>query len=173
MSKPKKSSIDAEFGVDSRYETRKEQELDSITLMEARLERMKRLPKEEVLRAKLMQLKLNMETYLKAPVYDNHNHFVHFVQRYVDAVYTKRSDFAKDVNVTPVFLSHVINRHREPTEEFILKLMVHSEKVFKHVGDFHKKTWYQVYFHEKLCDTMSNQEEWRPRIEQQVKSPVL
>ncbi|MGF1564537.1 MAG: hypothetical protein ACFCUH_04150, partial [Flavobacteriales bacterium] len=67
----------------------------------------------------------------------------------------------------------VINSHREPTEEFILKLMIHSEKVFKSVGGFHKKTWYQVYFHEKLCDTMSNQEEWRPRIEEQVKSPKL
>jgi hypothetical protein len=173
MSKRRKFIIDPEFGVDSRYEKSEGKELDSITLMEARLERMKRLSKEEVLRAKLLQLKLKMEDYLKAPVYDNQDHFAHFVQSYVDAIYTKRSDFAKDVSITPVFLSQVINSHREPTEEFILKLMIHSEKVFKSVGGFHKKTWYQVYFHEKLCDTMSNQEEWRPRIEEQVKSPEL
>ena len=173
MSKRRKFIIDPEFGVDSRYEKSEGKALDSITLMEARLERMKRLSKEEVLRAKLLQLKLKMEDYLKAPVYDNQDHFAHFVQSYVDAIYTKRSDFAKDVSITPVFLSQVINSHREPTEEFILKLMIHSEKVFKSVGGFHKKTWYQVYFHEKLCDTMSNQEEWRPRIEEQVKSPEL
>jgi hypothetical protein len=110
-----------------------------------------------------------MEDYLKAPVYDNQNHFASFLEDYVDSIYAKRSEFAKDISVTPVFLSQVINSHREPQEEFILKLMIHSEKVFKHVGEFHKKMWYQIYFHEKLCNTMSNQEEWRPRLEKQVR----
>ena len=116
-----------------------------------------------------MQLKLKMENYLKAPVYDNQNHFANFLETYVDTIYAKRSEFAKDINITPVFLSQVINNHKEPTEEFILKLMIHSGKVFKHIGEFHEKTWYQIYFHEKLCDTMSNQKKWRPKIEKQVK----
>jgi hypothetical protein len=47
--------------------------------------------------------------------------------------------------------------------------MIHSEKVFQHVAEFHKKTWYQVYLHEKLCDTMSSQDVWRPEIEKQIK----
>jgi len=47
--------------------------------------------------------------------------------------------------------------------------MIHSEKVFQSVCEFHKKTWYQVYFQEKICDTMSSQEEWRPEIEKHVK----
>ena len=161
--------VDSEYGVDSRYKTAKEREEDSIALMQARLERMKKLPKEQILRAKLLQLKLKMENYLKAPVYDNQNHFAHFLETYIDAIYSKRSEFAKDINVTPVFLSKVINSHREPKEEFILKLMIHSEIAFRHVGEFHKKTWYQVYFHEKVCDTMSSQEKWRPKIEKQVK----
>ena len=54
-------------------------------------------------------------------------------------------------------------------EDFILKLMIHSEKVFEKVGEFHNKTWYQIYFHEKLCDTMASQDLWRPKIEKQVK----
>jgi len=41
------------------------------------------------------------------------------------------------------------------------------------VGEFHKKTWYQIYYHEKLCDTMSRQEEWRPKIEKQVRLTEL
>lgn len=161
-------NIDPEYGVDSRYKKTKEREHDAVALMQARLERMKNLPKEQILRAKLLQLKLKMENYLKEPVYDNQNHFAYFLKTYVDAIYSKRSEFAKDINVTPVFLSKVINSHREPKEEFILKLMIHSEKVFKNVGEFQQKTWYQVYFHEKLCDTMSNQDKWRPTIEKQV-----
>jgi hypothetical protein len=164
---------DSEFGIDSRYKTKKEREQDSIALMQARLERMKNLSKEQILRAKLLQLKLKMEDYLKKPVYDNQNHFAQFLEFYVDTIYSKRIDFAKDINVTANFLSKVINSHREPKEEFILKLMIHSEKAFKHVGEFHKKTWYQVYFHEKLCDTMSSQEKWRPKIERQIKLKEL
>ncbi len=165
--------VDAEYGVDSRYITTKEREHDSVALMKARLERMENLPREQILRAKLLQLKLKMEDYLKEPVHANRNHFAHFLETYVDAIYSRRSEFAKDMNITPVFLSKVINSHRPPKEEFILKLMIHSEKVFKHVGEFHNKTWYQVYFHEKLCDTMSSQDKWRPEIESQVKVSEL
>ena len=50
-----------------------------------------------------------------------------------------------------------------------MKLMIHSEKVYKKICDFQKKTWYEVYFHEKICDTMSNQEEWRPKFEKDIK----
>lgn len=55
----KENSInsDSEFGIDSRYKTKKERDQDSIALMQARLERMKNLPKEQILRAKLLQLK--------------------------------------------------------------------------------------------------------------------
>lgn len=164
---------DSEFGIDSRYKTKKEREQDSVALMQARLERMKNLSKEQILRAKLLQLKLKMEDYLKKPVYDNQNHFAQFLKLYIDTIYSKRIDFAKDINVTANFLSKIINSHREPKEEFILKLMIHSEKAFEHVGEFHKKTWYQVYFHEKLCDTMSSQEKWRPEIEKQIKLTEL
>jgi hypothetical protein len=171
--KQKINHVDPEFGVDSRYKTSKERDQDSVALMQARLDRMKNLSREQVLKAKLLQLKLKMENYLKEPVYDDQNHFASFLESYVDTIYSKRSEFANDINITPVFLSQVINSHREPKEEFILKLMIHSEKVFKYVGEFHEKTWYQIYFHEKLCDTMSSQEEWRPKIEKQVKFTEL
>ncbi len=49
--------------------------------------------------------------------------------------------------------------------------MIHSEKAYQNVGKFHKKTWIQVYYHEKICDTMSNQDNWRPEIEKQIKIP--
>jgi hypothetical protein len=164
---------DFEYGVDSRYRNKKERESDSIALMQSRLERMKNVSKEQIVRAKLLQLKLQMEKFLKDPTYDNVNHFTNFLERYVDAIYLKRSDFAKDINVTPVFLSQIVNKHREPNEEFILKLMIHSEKVFKDVCNFQSKTWYQVYFQEKISETMTRQEQWRPKIEKQVKLSEL
>lgn len=162
-----------EYGVDSRYNSKEEEKLESVALMQARLARMKNLSKEQIIRAKLLQLKLKMDNYLKQPVYDNRHHFTSFLESYIDSIYPKRSEFAKDINVTPVFLSQVINNHREPKEEFILKLMIHSEKVFNKVCDFQKGSWYQVYFQEKICNTMSNQEKWRPKLEKQIRLSKL
>jgi hypothetical protein len=160
---------DAEYGVDSRYKSKKEGESDAAALMEARLNRMKNLSKDQIIRAKLLQLKLKMEDYLEEPVYDNRNYFSEFLKTYIDTIYSKRSRFAKDIDITPVSLSQVINNQRKPKDEFIMRLMIHSEKVYQNVCAFHKKTWYQVYFQEKISDTMSSQEVWRPKIEKHVK----
>lgn len=167
--KKKTIHADAEYGVDSRYKSAGERKHDSVALMEARLERMKELPQEHMLRAKLLQLKLNMENYLRAPIFDHQSHFTLFLASYIDILYSRRSEFANDINVTPVFLSQVINGHRPPKETFILKLMIHSEKAFKKVGGFEETIWYKIYFHEILGDIMSNQKKWRPQMEKEVK----
>lgn len=169
MSENKKHIMDTEYVIDSRYKSNKERKSDATALIEARLRRLKNLSKGQITKAKLLQLKLKMEEYIKHPVYDDHNHFSDFLKSYIDSIYSKRSAFAKDIDVAPVSLSQVVNNHREPKEEFIMKLMIHSEKVYKNVCEFHKKIWYQVYFHEKICDTMSNQEQWRPGIEKHVR----
>lgn len=171
MTKTKQNIMDAEYGIDSRYKSNKERESDAAALMEARLMRMKNLSKDQITKAKLLQLKLQMEEYIKNPVYDHSKRFSNFLKLYIDAIYSMRSAFAKDINVAPVSLSQIINGHREPNEEFFMKLMIHSEKVYKNICEFHKKTWYQVYFHEKICDTMSNLEQWRPEIEKQIDYP--
>lgn len=170
MTKNKKdTNDDAEYGVDSRFKSDMEQVSEATALMEARLMRMKNLSGKQIIRARLVQLKLKMEEYVKKPVCDHNNYFTEFLKLYIDTIYPRRSAFAKDIDITPVSLSQVINNHREPKEEFIMKLMIHSEKVYKDVCVFHKKTWYQVYFQEKICDAMSNQDQWRPKIEKHVK----
>lgn len=163
-----RTNIDPEFGLDSRYKSIKESQSEATLLMEARLARMKNLSSDQITRAKLLQLKLKMEEFIKHPVNDNRNYFSEFLKTYVDTIYSKRIRFANDIHVKPVTLSQVINSHREPKKEFILKLMIHSEKVFKNISEFQKTLWLQVYFHEKICDTMASQEEWRPKIEKHV-----
>ena len=172
MTKKKKSFKEievAEYGVDSRYSSKKERQADGKALMEARLERMKNVSTDQIIRAKLLQLKFKMEEYIQKPVYKKHNFFTEFLTSYIDTVYSKRSNFASDIDITPVRLSQVLNSHREPKDEFMLRLMIHSEKTYKNVCQFHKKTWYQVYYHEKICNTMSSQDEWRPNVEKHVK----
>lgn len=161
---------DIEFGVDSRYRTKKEKDADAVSLMELRLQRMKQLPFEQVVRAKLMQLKLKMEDYLEQSNTGKHQgQFTIFLEAYIDSIYPKRGEFAEDVNITPVLLSQIINQHREPGEEFMLKLMLHSAKAFKSIAGFQKEIWYQVYFQDKISNTLANQHQWKPKIEKQVR----
>jgi hypothetical protein len=49
------------YGLDSRYKSKKERESNAAALMEARLKRMKNLSGDQIIRAKLIQLKLRME----------------------------------------------------------------------------------------------------------------
>jgi len=166
--KKNKELVGVEYGVDSRYTSKKDREADGKALMEARLKRMENLSEDQIARAKLLQLKLKMEEYISKPVYQDYNFFTEFLTTYIDTIYSKRSNFAKDIDITPILLSKVINNHREPRDEFMMRLMIHSEKTYKNVCEFHKKTWYQVYFHEKICDTMSSQDRWRPKVEKHV-----
>ena len=163
-----KESEDAEFGVDSRYSSKKERLRDGEALMEARLKRMKNLSEDQIIIAKLLQLKFKMEEYIKQPFNKSQNFFTECLKAYVDTIYSKRIHFAQDINVKPVELSQVLNNHRKPKEEFILRLMIHSEKTFKNICEFQKKIWFQVYFLEKISETMSNQDKWRPNIEKHV-----
>ena len=165
--------MDVEYGIDSRYKSDLESVSEATALMEARLRRMKLLSNDQITKAKLLQLKLKMEEFINHPVYDNHNHFSNFLKFYIDSIYSKRSIFAKDIHVDPVSLSQVINNHREPKDEFILKLMIHSEKVYKDVCSFNKKIWYQIYFNNKICEIMAKQEQWQPEIEKQVRVSEL
>ena len=171
MIKKKKSFKEkegAEYGVDSRYPSKKVRQTDSKALMEARLLRMENVSANQIIKARLLQLKLKMEEYIQKPVYKKHNFFTEFLSSYIDTVYSKRSNFARDIDITSVRLSQVLNNHREPKDEFMLRLMIHSEKIYENVCQFHKKTWYQVYYHEKICDTMYCQKEWRPNVEKHV-----
>jgi len=168
-SKTAKKIIDPEFGIDSRYKSIDKKLADGKALLEARLKRLNSLSRNQIIKAKLLQLKLKMQEYLSQPVYEEHNFFTSFLSNYVDTIYDKRTMFAKDINITPVSLSQILNNHREPKEEFMFRLMLHSELAFKNVCEFQKKTWYQVYYHEKICDTMANQDEWRPTEKKHVK----
>lgn len=172
MTKEKKIA-NTEFGVDSRYSSKATKKIAGKALMESRLERMKNLTPDQILRAKLIQLKLRMAEYLLKPIYKEHNYFTEFLCNYIDAIYERRNKFAEDIDISPVKLSQILNNHREPQEEFFLRLMVHSELTFKNICKFDKSCWYQVYFHEKICDTISSQDKWRPDVEKHVKTRHL
>lgn len=165
----KKENIDPEFGLDSRYNSKKELQKESLALMQGRLERMKSVSEADILRAKLMQLKFKMEDYLKNTDLESGYNFNLFLETYIDILYPKRIDFAADLNITANYLSKIINRHRAPNDLFILKLMIHSGKVYNQVCRFKEEIWYEIYYKEKISETMRKQDEWGPELGKEIK----
>lgn len=160
---------DPEFGLDSRYQSLTESENEAAILMEARLRKMRKLSGKQILHAKLIQLKLQMEAHLNQPSYDKGNYFSNFLERYIDAIYPKRIQYAADVDISPVQLSQVLNNHRGPNDDFIKRLMVHSEKVFSDIGLFDSKIWYQIYLQDRLTETVSSKDDWKSALEKHIK----
>jgi len=158
----------AEFGLDSRYVSKKERLSEGKALMEARLKRMKHVSEEQILKARLMQLKLQIEDYLGNPVTEDRNYFTDFLSKYIDTLYSRRSNFARDIGISPVSLSQVLNKHREPKVEFMQRLMLHSDQVYKHIGPFPMETWFRLYYAEKINEIMSRQDQWGPAEEKHV-----
>ncbi len=169
MNKESNINLDNEFGVDSRYHSQTEKDQDSISLLESRLARMKNLNKEQIIEAKLFQLKFQMEAFLNLNSFKKSQQFVEFLKQYIEIFYAKKSDFAIDINIQSNLLSKILNHHREPNEEFLQKVMIHSEKTFKNITNFNSSIWYFLYFYGKIQNSISNQNEWRPQIEKQVK----
>jgi transcriptional regulator with XRE-family HTH domain len=158
-----------EFGVDSRYKNLDSKLLEGKILMEARLERLNRLSRHQIVKARLLQLKLRMEEYLQNEEYSNYSFFTSFLTDYIDTIYEKRTLFAEDMKITPVSLSQILNNHRDPNEEFLLKLLQHSELTFKKFFDFPKEIWFKVYYYEKIHDTIENHKRCRTEVKNRVR----
>lgn len=64
MKNRKRSLLEAaEYGVDSRFDSQEESRKDGQILMEARKVRISKLTKQDILRGKLMQLKLQTNLF--------------------------------------------------------------------------------------------------------------
>jgi len=159
--------------IDSRKLSSKERKQNADEMQKARAERFINRSSHEIKMAKLMQLKFQMEDYLDAPNNDSRFSFIYFLKKYVEIIYKKQKDFAHDLSVEPLLLSQLLNRHREPQEKFMLRLMVHSDRTFKTVCKFDQEIWYKIYYQEKLEQIISTQKNWRNSVEKLVNNSNL
>lgn len=164
---------DFKYLIDSRNLSDKEKTEERETILRARELRFREREEKEIIVANLLQLKYQMEDYLENPLCDHHPYFPKFLESYVDILYSKRKDFASDIDIEPTTLSHVINNHREPKDSFIYRLIVHSEATYKDICDFEKEIWPKIYYQDKICDFLSSSEKWKKTEAKHVRKKVV
>lgn len=152
--------------IDSRNLTEEKAERDAI--LKAREARFSSRSGFEKKVARLIQLKYQMEEYLKKPECSSGPCFLKFLNTYVDTLYNKRKHFASDLSIDPIMLSQVMNNHRDPQETFMHRLIIHSKGSYKNVCRFNQDLWPRVFYQDKVCRFLSTQEVVRDSEERYV-----
>lgn len=176
MAMGKKGNRDLEefkYLIDSRNLTDKERAEERDAILKARALRFEKRSANENKTARLMQLKYQMEEYLSSPLCTSGLSFPKFLSTYIDTLYEKRKDFATDISVKPIVLSHVLNEHREPNNSFLLRLMFHSQKSLKDLFEFDKSLWAMVYYQDKVCGFLDSSEKSGKSEKKHVKGITL
>ncbi|MGR3811906.1 hypothetical protein [Jiulongibacter sp. NS-SX5] len=156
----KSGASDFKYLIDSRNLSEKEKRNVSDALTNAREKRFLERGENEKKAARLLQLKYQMEAYLTSSEVVPEPQFPKYLGIYIDILYRKRKNFAADLSVTPVLLSHVLNGHREPQESFLQRLIVHTSSSYKSIGDFDLELWPKVYYQDKIHKFFISKPKW-------------
>ena len=108
--------------------TAKQQEQANKDLAAARKISQAKMTEDDILKARLYQLRFQLEDYLKED-YNPALNFGHFLERYLKILNIKKKEFAAEIQIHETLLSHLISNRREPNESIIIRLELHSNKV--------------------------------------------
>lgn len=115
----------------------KEERQVAKDIADARAKLKNQTGKDHSLRFKLLQLKYQMEDHINRP-FDEHYTFGFFLKNYVDILNIKRYQFAEEISIDESYLSQLINQHRSPSEEVIIRLELHSHNLINAL------TWFKL-----------------------------
>lgn len=93
---------------------------------------------EEQLLSDILRLKFRIEDHLNSDSYDDSVHFGHFLRNYIELLGKKDKEFAAEIDIKPTELSQLINDHRDPNNELLVRLEIHSNNNIPAI------TWYRL-----------------------------
>jgi len=123
--------------------TKKQQTEAGLKLAKARQNSLEAMSEADILKARLLQLKFQLEDYLKASNYDREKNFGFFLKKYLAITNKKRNEFAAEINIHETLLSQLVNNHREPGENIFIRLELHSNNTIP------APYWYKLVEKEK------------------------
>jgi hypothetical protein len=120
----------------------------------------------QILYAKLLQLKFLIEDYTKSNSYNKDLSFAYFLRKYIHLNYKLNKQFAQDIELDETELSSILNRGRLPSKKTIVRLELHSNNTIPAVS------WYKLLEKEKEF-VLQNDIELRLKESRHVKNRLL
>lgn len=137
------------FPADKVLSTKEKKEEDDF--WKARRNQFENRALREKMYSRLLQLKFQLEDYIDSSQYVEALNFGFFLNEYVSRQDKKDKDFAVEVDVKPAVLSQYINNHRKPTDEFIIRLELHSNGMFPAIS------WFKIIQKDKEHEIITSQ----------------
>ncbi|WP_207508200.1 hypothetical protein [Telluribacter humicola] len=100
----------------------------NLQLANVRQKRMAERSQQEKLYGQLLQLKIQMEDYIRQDTYDPKKSFSHFLNSYIELLQKKKNEVASELAIHKTKLSQLLSGHREPSEEIFIRLELHSNR---------------------------------------------
>jgi len=104
----------------------------------------------QMLYARVLQLRFQMEDYGRSNRLDESLSFAYFLKQYIKLKYTVNKDFAEDIQLDKTELSSILNKHRLPSEKTLIRLELHSGNLLP------ATSWYRLLEKEKVRRLQSN-----------------
>lgn len=86
------------------------------------------LTNEQRIFSTILQLRFQIEDYLKKETYDFEMSFCFFLKEYIARLQLKNKDFADQMGIETTELSQILNAHRKPNDKILIRLEIHSNK---------------------------------------------
>ena len=118
--------------------TIKQQKEADLELIRARKQSQSELTEEQKRYAALLQLRFQLEDYLKEDRYDPTLTFGHYLELYLKLSHKKNKEFASEIQIHETLLSHLIKNRREPNYSIMIRLELHSNKIIPAID------WYRL-----------------------------
>ena len=130
--------------------TKKEREEARIELLEAIKKYREANAKRDYIKGNLLQLRSKLEDYVKGDLYEPGKKFGDILKVYLLLTAKKSNELAKEISIHETLLSQLLNNHREPNEDIMIRLEIHSNNhIPAHI-------WFMLVQKEKINQLKTN-----------------
>jgi plasmid maintenance system antidote protein VapI len=99
----------------------------------------------------MLSLKYMIRNYIRSDQHDSNKGFAFFLKEYIRRQDKKNSEFAKEISISAVELSQLVNKHRDPNLKIIVRLAAHSNQNFPAI------MWFNLYSKDKTVELLENE----------------
>lgn len=108
--------------------TIEEQRKANQQLAVARQQRAAERTQQEMLYGRLLQLKIQIQDYIRQESFDSQKTFATFLNKYIELQGKKKHEIAAELDIHKTLLSQLLSGSREPSEELFIRLEFHSNQ---------------------------------------------
>lgn len=119
-------------------------------LASIRHERLANRSQQERLYGQLLQLKIQMEDYIKQDTFDPKKNFAYFLNSYIELLHKRKAEVATELDIHKTKLSQLLSGNREPSEDIFIRLEFHSNRFIS------ARDWFRLLVKQQENHIMTN-----------------